>query len=306
MAANQLQQAERERRLECEPRALLFRLLAEIAMQRALKEGGALGHLRHLVVDDQGGRSIHPLHGFHRVGAEVGRPPCPAIAFPAGLRAVDAPPVRQSFGLQRVLPQRQIDRQRIVRRHRRQREARAEIRVLDRLAAAHGKTRQHGEPLDVQQAVAGDVGARLEPHVADVLGEATRDLGGAQSAVAATAVRVQSCARLLRSGWRGCSTMTTSAKSCGSFALPTVQAFSGIRQMPAHPGIHEIGAALEIDRAPLEIVRYRGLAVGRRSFGEPREDFAVVVAGAQQHVVAGSVATGRGRARDRGRPPRSR
>ena len=151
-------------------------------MQRALKKGGALGHLRHFVVDDQRGGTIDPLHRFHRIGAEVGRAPRLAIAFAAGLGAIDAPPIGESLGLESVRVKRKIGGKRVVGRHGRQREAFADIRVLDRRAAAHRDATKHGKPLDIQQRVAGNMRARIEPHVTDVFGKAAGDLGGAHIA----------------------------------------------------------------------------------------------------------------------------
>ena len=150
--ADQLQQGERERRLERKSRAFPLRFLAEVAMQRALEERGALRHPRHLVVDDQRGRALHPLDRFHRVGAEVGRAPRAAVALSAGLRAVDAPPVGQPLRLERVGPKRQVDRQRIVGGYRRERKALADVGILNGVAAAHRKACEHSEPLDIQRA----------------------------------------------------------------------------------------------------------------------------------------------------------
>ena len=75
-------------------------------MQRALEEGGAFGHLRHLVVEDERGRPRDALDLLHRKARQVRRAFVLAVALAARLRAVDAPPIGEALGVQRVGVQR--------------------------------------------------------------------------------------------------------------------------------------------------------------------------------------------------------
>ena len=176
--ADHLQQAPRQRRLEGEARALGFRLVAEIAMQSALEECRALGHLRHLVVEDERGRPFGALHRLHGKAREVALAFALPVALAAGLRAVQAQPIGEAARIQGVLVQRRIGFEVVVGGDEGDGEI-VEIWIAQAVVGANGKPRQHRQPFGVNETVAGKMCAGGEAHGADMAGDADRDLGRA-------------------------------------------------------------------------------------------------------------------------------
>jgi hypothetical protein len=112
------------------------------------------------------------------------------------------------------------------------------------------------------------VGARIEAHVTDVLGQATcdlagphvgRGLGGCLRPFARRIARLGQARMLHHDDEREVVSELRSAGDPGAFRDPAY----------AHAArVHEVGTALDVDGTAFEIVGHRRLGRGRRSFGE--------------------------------------
>ena len=78
---------------------LPLRLAAQVSVRGADKEVGSLRHPGHLVLQNQGGRLLHPPHPLHGIAAQVRAALGAAAALPPRDGAVDTPPIAQRADL---------------------------------------------------------------------------------------------------------------------------------------------------------------------------------------------------------------
>ena len=271
-AAEDLQKRHRKRCLEGEAAAFALGLVAQIAVQRALEERRALGHPRNFVVKHERGWSLYALDRLHWVCAEMRGASGAAVAFPARLRTVDAPPIAEPFGRARAFMQGQIGCQCVVGGDSCDRETLPKVWVFDALAGAEYEACQNRKPFQIEQRVSSDMRARRKAHVPHIVGEATRDLGGAHLGDGGDGFGRPLPCRIIRFGTAG---MFHQDHEREFVRLRGCATQPRIRHDLADPGatrIQEIGAALEIGAAAFQIVRHRCLARRWRSGGNVGED----------------------------------